>query len=209
MRGRLITIEGGEGVGKSSFIKLLSHELGQKGIDIDCTREPGGTKIADLMRNVFSKAVEGEVFTVEGEFLLVSAARAQHVSQRIIPHLNKGKWVVCDRFADSSRVYQGFLRGLDAPFMEFVIEKSTYGIKPDITFLLDCEASISQSRVKSRQIEESRYDSAGIEIHETLRKGFLQLRTRFPDRIHLLDAALPLEENVQIALKLIWERFHD
>jgi len=206
--GRFITIEGGEGVGKSSFIKLLSNELALKGFDLDCTREPGGTVIADHIRSVFSKTVEGEPFTVESEFLLVSAARAQHVSQRILPCLKQGKWILCDRFADSSRIYQGYLRGLDSNFMELVIEKSTFGLRPDLTFVLDCDSSLSQARVHSRPAEESRYDDSNIEVHEKLRRGFLELRNRFPERIRVLDASLSLNKNVEIAMKMITEQFH-
>jgi dTMP kinase len=208
-KGLFLTIEGGEGVGKSSFLKLLSEELRKSGKAFSMTREPGGTRIADAIRDVFSKGDELEEFTTEGEFLLVSAARAQHVRNRILPDLESGKWVLCDRFADSSRVYQGILKGLDASFLEMVIQKSTYGLVPDITFLLDCDVTISQARVAERGLLESRYDLAHIDVHETLRKGFLQVAQMFPDRVKILDASRPTDESVKEALSLMESYVHE
>ncbi|MEI8025350.1 MAG: dTMP kinase [Pseudomonadota bacterium] len=206
---RFLTVEGGEGVGKSSFIELLSHRLRDKGMTFALTREPGGTRIADEIRSVFSKGDDIEEFTPEGEFLLVSAARAQHVFHKIRPELERGRWIICDRFADSSRVYQGILKGVETDFMERVIQKSTYGLIPDLTFLLDCDVSVSQSRVAGRGLVESRYDLASLEVHEQLRQGYLQVSRMFPHRIQVLDASRPREEIVNQAISLMEERFHD
>lgn len=207
-KGLFLTIEGGEGVGKSSFLDLFSKELRKSGKPFSITREPGGTPIADAIRSVFSKGDQFEEFTPEGEFLLVSAARSQHVWNRILPDLRSGKWVLCDRFADSSRVYQGILKGLDSSFLEAVIQKSTYGLAPDITFLLDCEVALSQARVAERGMMESRYDLAHIEVHESLRKGFLQVAKMFPDRVKILDASRPTHESVKEALLLLENYVH-
>ncbi len=206
---RFLTVEGGEGVGKSSFIELLSHRLRDKGMAFTLTREPGGTRIADEIRSVFSKGDDIEEFTPEGEFLLVSAARAQHVFHKIRPELEKGRWIICDRFADSSRVYQGILKGVETDFLESVIQKSTYGLTPDLTFLLDCDVTVSQARVAGRGLVESRYDLASLEVHERLRQGYLQVSRMFPHRIQVLDASGPREEIVNQAISLIEERFHD
>jgi len=205
---RFLTVEGGEGVGKSSFIELLSHKLRGRGLAFTLTREPGGTRIADEIRSVFSKGDDLEEFTPEGEFLLVSAARAQHVHHKIRPELQKGNWVICDRFADSSRVYQGILKGMETDFLEKVIQKSTYGIVPDLTFLLDCDVAISQARVAGRGVVESRYDLAALEVHEQLRQGFLQVSRIYPKRIQVLDAAQPVEHSVNQALSIMEEHFH-
>lgn len=206
--GRFISIEGGEGVGKSLFLTEISSKLSERGIVCALSREPGGTPIANKIREVFSSGEDAEDFTPEGEFLLVSAARAQHVKHFIEPKLNVGHWVICDRFSDSSRVYQGHLRGLDSTFIESVIRKSTFGITPDLTFLLDCDTALSQSRVSARGKVESRYDAASLQTHETLRQGFLKVSREFPERMKVLDASRPVCDSVMEAMRIIEDRFH-
>lgn len=206
--GRFISVEGGEGVGKSLFLTEISAKLQERGVVCALSREPGGTPIANKIRQVFSSGDDSEDFTPEGEFLLVSAARAQHVKHFIEPKLNVGQWVICDRFSDSSRVYQGFLRGLDASFIEMVIAKSTFGLTPDLTFLLDCDPVLSQSRVSSRGKVESRYDAASMQTHEKLRQGYLHLSKQYPERVKVLDASRPVYDSVAEAMRIIEELFH-
>ena len=157
-----ITIEGGEGVGKSFFIKYLSESLKQQGFDHILTREPGGTKLAEKLRALLSDPITAEEeLCMEAELLIISAARAQHVQHKILPSLSSGVSVLCDRFADSSFVYQGKLGGLTEDFIENITNKCTKGLQPDLTFLLDCPLELSQERMQGRTndgTEVTKYD---------------------------------------------------
>ncbi|MEZ4742661.1 MAG: dTMP kinase [Bdellovibrionota bacterium] len=211
---KFITVEGGEGVGKSSFLAGLVILLEELSIDVVQTREPGGTVVADRLRDVFSHPPENETLLVESEFLIVSAARAQHTWHKIIPSLKSGKWVLSDRYADSSRVYQGYLGGLDASFIEEVAKRSTFGIEPDLTFILDCDVELALERVNARRRLQpaddtavERYDAAMRQIHEKIRSGFLELRKCFPDRMVVLDSRKSVAEIVQDAMQIIKKRF--
>lgn len=193
-----ITLEGGEGVGKSTLMRKLSQSFAALERKVMLTREPGGTVLADRIRQVFTDPPKDERLTVESELMLVSAARAQHVSQKISPFLNDGGIVICDRFYDSTRVYQGFLGGMSEDFLECVIEKTVFGCCPDITFLLDCDPQMSIPRLKKRALENqenlSRYDSAELETHIKLRQGFLHYAKKFKHRFEVLDASKPAEQ---------------
>ncbi len=195
MRSRFITVEGGEGVGKSTFIRGLSDRLRGKGVSVVTTREPGGTKVADLIRGVFAAPIPDEPLAMGTEALLVSAARCQHVERLLKPSLKEGAWVLSDRFADSTRIYQGILGGIDAEVLESLIQFSTGGLEPDLTFLLDCPVSLSSQRLGYRRHHKAggqdivRYDDQNTEFHERLRRAYLQLAERFPQRVFVLDAS--------------------
>jgi dTMP kinase len=207
-----ITVEGGEGVGKSFFVSNLTELLVHRGVNLCTTREPGGTGVADYLRNIFVNPPAQENLTVEAEFCIVSAARAQHVAHKIIPALKEKKLVLCDRFADSSRVYQGTLGGIAEDVIERVIALTTYGCVPDLTFLLDCEEKISFKRLQDRAsenggVEISRFDAARRDFHSRLKLAFLNLRDKFSERIVVIDSSQTKEKMMEAAIAEIKKRF--
>ena len=203
-QARFITLEGGEGVGKSTLAGGIFRWLEMRGLHTFQTREPGGTPIADEIRRVFKSPPAGEEITPEAEALLVSAARAQHVSKVIKPALAAGTWVLCDRFADSTRVYQGLFGGVGINEIERLIKFSTGGLEPDLTFLLDCDVNITAGRIGARGADPktddvARYDQAGQQVHDKLRQAFRKLAGFYPARFYILDASLPPEKVLQDA----------
>ena len=211
-RGRLITVEGGEGVGKTLFCQQLLARLQKKNLQAEGTREPGGSCIAEKIRTIFSCEHDGgERLTPQSELLLVSASRSQHISDRILPGLRNGVWIICDRFSDSSRIYQGALAGLPAHQIESAIEIATGGLNPDVTFLLDCPLEISASRLARRKANPDgvvRYDQAAVGTHERIRTAYLELARRFPQRICILDAQKAPEQTAGEAIRIIEKRFN-
>ena len=188
--GRFITFEGGEGVGKSTLVRGVNEWLKSRGVTATVTREPGGTPIADEIRRVFKVPPSSEELRPETEALLVSAARAQHVFTVIGPALKRGDWVLCDRFTDSMRVYQGLLGGVPMVDLEWLVRFSTGGIEPEITFLVDCDVDISAKRIGKGGVERDdagRFDQAHRSVHERLRQGYRRVAGFFPGRFYLLD----------------------
>jgi dTMP kinase len=213
MQSRFITVEGGEGVGKSLFLSLLSTELSALGLSIATTREPGGTPVGDKIRDLFANPPISDPLLVETELMLISAARAQHTQNLIKPRLKAGDWVVSDRYADSTRVYQGFLGGIPSDLIEIVIASTTFGLEPDLTFVLDCDSEVSIRRVrgrsKSMQDGAVRYDDAKMGTHRKIREGFLQLAKRFPQRIVNLDASGDPKVVARQGIQIVKDRFFD
>lgn len=212
MRGKFITVEGGEGVGKSVFTRALRQALEARSIDLVVTFEPGGTPTANRLREVFLAPPKDDPFLPEAEFCLVSAARAQHVGRKILPALNAGSWVLCDRFADSARVYQGILGGLKQQDVENIVDFTTFGIEPDLTFVLDCAVEVSLDRLDKRGQNPTaqavtRFDAAKKQSHQKIRECFLNLRERFPDRIVVLETDRPQDDILEAAMQVIAERF--
>ncbi len=196
-RGYFISIEGGEGVGKSVFSQHLMDALVALRRPVIRTAEPGGTPSAQLIRQLFLHPPAEDPLVPEAELFLVSAARAQHVGQKIRPALKQGTWVICDRFADSSRVYQGVMGGLPVTLVESMIQVSCGPTVPDLTFLLDCDVAIMMERlsVRSRTTGDvppqsaTRFDEAGLPYHRKLQQAYQQVARQFPERIVVLDAA--------------------
>ncbi len=208
--GRFITIEGGEGVGKSVFIAGLVAALERSGKKVVSTREPGGTPVANMLRQVFSQSAGGERLTMRSELFLVNAGRSQHVTHVIRPALGEGKWVVSDRFADSTRVYQGMIGGLEESFVETCIREATEGLEPDLTFVLDCDVDIALARVRGRQAEADavrRYDEVSRGVHQRMRECYAKLVERFPARMEKIDASQPPEAVLADALAALERRF--
>lgn len=210
---RFVSIEGGEGVGKSLFIQNIAADLTARGVSFVKTREPGGTPAADKIRALFGAPPDNDPFCMMTEALLVSAARAQHVERVIRPALERGHWVLSDRYADSTRVYQGVLGGVTSEALETLIDLSTGSLMPDLTFLLDCDVHIAAARRSYRATDQSdhddairRYDDKKIEFHERLRRAYLSLKDRFPDRIVVLDAARAPAEVAAEALAILKQR---
>jgi len=194
LRGRFISFEGGEGVGKTSLMGGLREELAVRGLTVVTTREPGGTPQADRIRGLFAHEEHQDPWLPLTEAFLIAAARTQHVCHRIRPALAAGSWVLCDRFADSTRVYQAAV-GQSA--LEQVISMATQGLEPDLTFLLDCPAEVSLARIHHRknqglslesQDPVGRFDRQTVEVQEQRRRDFLRLAETFPARIVVLDA---------------------
>jgi len=195
MRGRFITFDGGEGTGKSTHAAMLAARLRSFGIAVQLTREPGGSVGAEIMRYILlSGAVRPLGPNVEA--VLFAAARDDHLGTLIRPALERGYWVVCDRFADSTRVYQGVVGKVDPraiSAMERIIVGDT---KPDLTFILDVPAEEGMRRAAARrgQTGADRFEAETLAFHEKLRDGFLTLAANEPDRCVLIDATLPKEE---------------
>ena len=211
--GRFITLEGGEGVGKSTLMAGLTSWLETRGLRVIKTREPGGTPIADAIRTIFKSPPGGEEITPQAESLLVSAARMQHVAKVIKPALAQGSWVISDRFADSTRVYQGMFGGVPLNELEWLIKFSTSGVEPDITFLLDCDVQLSASRIGGR-LENSlsdpaeRYDHASRQVHDRLRDGFRKVAGFYPARFFILDASQSKEQVLAQACAALQQRWN-
>ena len=208
-KGRLITFEGPEGAGKSTQAAMLIARLEQHGLEVMYTREPGGTKLGEAIRGVLQYNAAGEAPCPESEVLLFEASRAQLVRQVIRPALERGAWVVCDRFADSTTAYQGFGRGFSVELMETINRFAIGAAVPDMTILLDVNVSLGMQRCAKRQIGKKgpadRIEGEALEFHEKVRQGYLELARRFPKRFRKVDAmrhAEPIAEDV-------WKLVHD
>jgi len=191
MRGRFITFEGGEGCGKSTQSKRLADALRASGIEVVMTREPGGTRLSELIRSLLKDEREDPPCD-RSELLLFLAARAQLVNNVIVPALEAGKWVVSDRFSDSTFAYQGYGRGLPLDLLKLANDFACNGLRPDLTLLLDVRPEIASARMRSREVATNttadRIELAGDGFHFRLRAGFLELAKAEPDRIRVIDA---------------------
>lgn len=187
--GRFITLEGGEGVGKSTNLEAAAATLRQAGHDVLVTREPGGTPLAEEIRNLLL-GVREEAMSDLTELLLVFAARAQHLQQRIIPALEAGRWVLCDRFTDATYAYQGGGRGLDINLISRLEDMVQGPLRPDLTLYLDVPVAIAAARIADR--EHDRFERERERFYENVRSAYLELAQR-EERICLIDASQPLE----------------
>lgn len=191
--GHLISFEGGEGSGKSTVLKLLSESLIQKGYKVVCTREPGGIEIAEQIRNVILDK-KNVAMDAKTEALLYAAARRQHLVEKIIPELDKGSIVLCDRFIDSSLTYQGYARGLAFEDILSINQFALEGYMPDMTLYLDVNPEVGLSRIeKDGAREVNRLDLESLEFHSKVREGYQKLLKRFPERMRLINAEGDIE----------------
>jgi len=207
MRGRFITFEGGEGGGKSTQTKLLAARLTEQNIDVVVTREPGGSPGAEIIRHVLLSGA-AKPLGAETEAILFAAARDDHVRTTIAPALAASKWVICDRFMDSTRVYQGILGHVDARVIRG-LERVTIGsLIPDLTFIMDVPAEIGLARAKSRRGADhaDRFEAEALEFHEHLRRAFATLAKLDPDRCILIDATQPIETVQTKIWQIVGER---
>ncbi|MBL4798811.1 MAG: dTMP kinase [Oleispira sp.] len=189
--GQFITFEGGEGVGKSTNIEFCRKLLEQHGLEVLVTREPGGTEIAEIIREELLKKTHKERMSDITELLLVFAARAQHIEAVIKPALDRGCWVLCDRFTDSTIAYQGFGRGLKLDLIEQLKMIAQQGIEPNKTFLLDAPVDIGMSRARSRGPAD-RFEGEQLDFFNRVRQGFLSIAESFPSRVEKINAAQEL-----------------
>jgi dTMP kinase len=188
MRGRFITFEGGEGSGKSTQAKLLAERLKKLGIPVVLTREPGGSAGAEVMRHVLLSGA-AKPFGTHAEAILFAAARDDHVRQLIQPAIRSGRWVICDRFADSTRIYQGILGNVDARLIRSLERISVGDTKPDLTFVLDVPAEEGLARSARRRSGSTvdRFEGEALEFHNKLREAYRELTEREPQRCILID----------------------
>ena len=197
MRGRFITFEGGEGCGKSTQLKRLADRLAREGVEVECVREPGGTLLCERVRSIL-KEESADPPCDECELLLFLAARAQLVREVIAPRLEAGKWVLSDRFSDSTVAYQGYGRGLDMTFLRAANAFACGGIKPDLTLLLDVGEKEALERRCRRELatdtSADRIELAGADFHRRLADGFRKIAAAEPERIVTIDAGGTIDE---------------
>jgi dTMP kinase len=199
-RGRFITLEGGEGAGKTVQAKRLEDKLTTLGVEVVRTREPGGSPHAEQLREAILSGFAAQ-FGPDGEALLFAAARIDHLDKTILPALERGAWVVCDRFADSTRAYQGVAADLPPAFIAR-LEEVVVGLnRPDLTLILDipAEAGLERAQVRRGTGSADRFETEGLEFHDTLRRAFLDIAAAEPERCVVVDA-LKSEEKVAEAI---------
>jgi dTMP kinase len=194
-----VTFEGAEGCGKSTQARALWQRLVRRGIPAVLTYEPGGTALGNRLRYVLKRRLQDKISPL-GELFLFAACRVQIVNEVIRPSLKQGKIVICDRFSDSTVVYQGYGRGLNLETIEEINELATQGIKPHLTVLLDIPARKGLSRKMSRSND--RFEAENIAFHHKIRDGYLKLAAEEPERWLVIDATLP---RVKIG-KIVWDR---
>lgn len=204
--GKFITVEGIEGVGKSTNIDFLSGLIEKEGIKVVRTREPGGTPMAERIRGLLLEHGE-ETLPDTAELLLFFAARSLHVANTIRPALEAGKWVVCDRFTDASRAYQGDGRGLDMERINTLAGWVQEGLEPDVTLLLDAPADIGMGRAARRGASD-RLESEEISFYERVREGYLALARAEPERFAIIDASQSLAD-VKADIRAVLRRLLD
>ena len=203
-KGRLITLEGIEGAGKSSHMQFIAEKLQQADKDVLLTREPGGTELGEGIREFLLKKNKQAMF-VETELLLMFAARAQHVQQVILPAMTKGKVVVCDRFTDSSYAYQGGGRGISIEKIHQLESWVLSGFKPDLTLLLDLSVETGLSRARARG-EADRFEIETVNFFQNARDTFLKIAQDEPDRVKIINAEQNLETVQSSILKVLVEQ---
>jgi dTMP kinase len=208
MRGRFITFEGGEGTGKSTHAMRLAERLKTFGVGVHLTREPGGSLGAEIMRYVLLSGV-AKPLGAETEAILFAAARSDHLDTVIRPALARGVWVICDRFADSTRIYQGVAGDVD-PRSIRALERIVVGdTKPDLTFILDVPAQLGMQRAAHRRGARNadRFENEALAFHEKLRDGFLMLAANEPERCMLIDATAAKDDVAEQIWNVVNERF--
>lgn len=206
--GRFITFEGGEGTGKSTQAATLARRLESMGIGVLLTREPGGSPGAEIIRHVLLSGA-AKPFGAEAEAMLFAAAREDHIKCTIKPALEAGKWVVCDRFADSTRVYQGAVGAVDPRLIKALERVSVGELKPDLTFILDVPVALGLKRAAGRRRGSTpdRFEAERIDFHEKLRRAYLALAKAEPERCVVVDASVQKKDVAARIWKVVNARF--
>ncbi|WP_447926161.1 dTMP kinase [Vreelandella sp. EE27] len=203
-RGRFITLEGGEGVGKSTNVAFVAAWLEAQGLEVVCTREPGGTPVAESIRALLLATTFDEPLHTDAELLLMFAARAQHLAEKILPALERGAWVVCDRFTDATFAYQGGGRGIDVQRIEILEQFVQKGLAPDLTLLLDMSPRAARDRLEGRlraeNTQRDRFEQEQADFFSAVRSAYRARADASPERFAVIDAEQPLEK-VQAALE--------
>jgi dTMP kinase len=206
--GRFITLEGGEGAGKSTQIARLADWLTKGGHEVLATREPGGSPGAEMIRKLL---VEGPAERWDGptEALLHYAARRDHLRSTVWPALKRGAWVISDRFADSTRAYQGYGHGLDLATLARLHDVAIGSFQPDLTLILDLPIDTGLARAAARRGSETRYESLPRDFHERVRAGFLEIAKSEPGRCAIIDASRDIETIAATIARVVTERLGD
>jgi len=202
MHGKFITIEGTEGVGKTTNIEFIQTWLNQQKVDFVTTREPGGTPLAEQIRELLLTPRDEKVCN-SAELLLMFAGRAQHLDQVIVPAIQSGLCVVCDRFTDATYAYQGFGRGMDSTLIAHLERLVQAELRPDLTLILDIPVEIGLQRASQRSAPD-RFEREQTEFFERVRQGYLSIAANEPERCVVIDASQPLEDvqrDITTALK--------
>ena len=202
MRGKFITFEGGEGTGKSTQTAMLAQRLESYGLAVQLTREPGGSPGAEIIRHILLTGA-AKPLGADVEAMLFAAARDDHVRCTILPALRSGKWVVCDRFADSTRVYQGILGQVDQKLINVLERVSVGELSPDLTVILDLSVQVGLERAKQRRgsARADRFEGEGVEFHQKLRDAYLDIAAHEPDRCVVIDTTASKD----IVADAIWQ----
>lgn len=191
-KGRFVVIEGGEGVGKSTNMQFVQDYLHQQGVTFQTSREPGGTELAEQIRNLIVSH-HRESMDPMTELLLVFAARAQHLTQKIRPVINSGQWLVCDRFTDATYAYQGGGRQLDKTVIRQLEQIVQADLRPDCVIILDAPVELGRQRA-SQRAELDRLEAENLAFHQRVRDAYLERAAQYPDRYKVIDAARPLAD---------------
>lgn len=206
--GCFVTLEGGEGAGKSTLARALAERLQAAGIKVDVTREPGGSPKAEAIREtILSGQIKPHGPFVEA--LMFSAARIDHIDRRIRPALARGEWVICDRFIDSTRAYQGALGRIDPALLAELEQVTIDGLMPDLTLILDLDPKTGLARAAKRRNPgegKDRFEGENLAFHRKLRAAYLAIAEAEPERCAVLDASQPPEKLAQAAWEVLSER---
>lgn len=205
-KGILITLEGPEGAGKTTILHKILPMLTQTGADILTTREPGGIRIAESIREIIL-APENTAIDGKTELLLFAAARRQHLNEKVRPALAEGKIVIIDRFIDSSVAYQGYARGIDVAVVETINNFATDGLLPDLTLYFDVDTEVGLSRVMTGEREVNRLDLEAQEMHQKVRAGYQAIAKANPKRIVTIDASQAIDQVLAAILSTLQSRF--
>jgi dTMP kinase len=206
MTGRFITLEGGEGTGKSTQVKRLKAVLETKGLKVLATREPGGSPGAEEIRKLLVEGEPGRWNPIT-ETLLAYAARADHVARTIGPALAAGQWVISDRFNDSTFAYQGVGRGVERETIRRIDSAVLDDFQPDLTLILDLDVTTGLQRANARPGTENRFEKFGPEFHEWLRQSFLDIAKRAPERCRVIDASGSADAVAEAIFTAVARRF--
>ena len=206
-RGKFITLEGGEGVGKSTQIRRLIVRLSAQGKEVVATREPGGSPGAESIRDLVLRGAE-ERWSPMTETLLMYASRRDHIERVITPALAEGKWVVCDRYADSTRAYQGAAGGVEPAFIAALEDHVLGDVRPDLTLIFDLDPKIGLARAADRAGAEMRFESKGEAFHIRLRQAFLDIAALEPQRCAVIAAQGSLEAVEALVWSAVQDRLH-
>ena len=205
-KGFFITLEGPEGSGKSTQAVRLAAALKQAGYSVVHTREPGGTPLAEIIRHVLLSASSHESVTAETEALLILAARSQHVAHIIMPALQRGQIIICDRFSDSTFAYQGYGRNVNMQWLRKANDVASGGLSPDLTLLFDLPASVGLARRRKARGKQNRLDRESERFHRKVRRGFLALSRQSPRRITVIDATQQPDDIAIATQALVFKR---
>ena len=205
MRGKFITFEGGEGAGKSTQITFLKETLLARGHRVLQTREPGGTKNSESLRELILHPPE-RVWSPMTELLLHFASRHEHIENFIVPALQDGRWVLCDRYIDSTIAYQGYGKGIDVTLIQKLHAFIQNDLNPDLTFIFDIPVEVGLSRAQRRGTSDT-YENMDLSFHQNLRKGFIEIARNDPNRCYIVDGTAKIDNIRRNILKKTVQHF--